>query len=356
VWDDLLKRSPANSTARLELAQARNELGRIYTFRRQFTEAREAHLAALALLQDNGTVAPAVQGPRFELARTYYFLGSQERPLPAAARHDGAGPGPGADAQRESLAKAVALLDVEPAARATPEVQHLLALCYLEGAGVSEARGRRAQGGVDRAIEILEGLVRDFPNDLDYAFDLSEAYTRGQVPRPGAPAETQRATEEHFAKSLALLDKLVTAHRDVPDFAAAEARVYDKLGAFYRQLERWPEAEGNFRKAIAIQTSLVKQFPEVPYYGLWLANFRIALGDVLTRQNQASQAAVELQEAVSSLLQEGEVNSGAGRPHELLALGYSKLATALRQAGERERADEASRKAEEERNAGRAAP
>jgi hypothetical protein len=35
----------------------------------------------------------------------------------------------------------------------------------------------------------------------------------------------------------------------------------------------------------------------------------------------------------------------------LLALGYSKLAVALRQAGEKDLADEAARQAEQERNA-----
>jgi serine/threonine protein kinase len=356
LWDELLKRSPASSNTKVELAQARNELGRIYTSRRQFSEARGAHMAALVLLQDDGRAASAPQSLRFELARTYYFLGSQERPLPAAARREDAGPAPVSDAQRESLAKAVALLDVVPTSPASPEFQHLLALCYLEGAGVSEARGRRAKGGDDRAIEILEGLVRDYPDDPDYAFDLSEAYARVQMPRPGVPAEPQRATEERFAKSLALLDKLVTGHRDIPDFAAAEARVYDKLGAFYRQLERWPEAEENFRKAIAIQTALAKQFPDVPYYGLWLANFRVALGDAMTRQNRASQAVVELEEAMSSLLQGLEKSPDTARPHDLLALGYSRLAIALREAGEKERADEAARKAEEERSAARSAP
>ncbi len=121
-------------------------------------------------------------------------------------------------------------------------------------------------------------------------------------------------------------------------------------------MERWPEAEGNFRKAIATQTALVKQFPDVPYYGVWLANFRVALGDAMTRQNRASQAVVELEEAISSLLREVGKSPDTARPHDLLALGYSRLAVALRQAGEMERADEAARKAEAERSAIRRVP
>ena len=45
-------------------------------------------MAALALLRDDGAVASAPQSLRFELAWTYYFLGIQERPLPATQRDD----------------------------------------------------------------------------------------------------------------------------------------------------------------------------------------------------------------------------------------------------------------------------
>ncbi len=355
LWDDLRRRSPGSPNIKVDLAQARNELGRIYTARRQFSEAREAHTGALALLEGDSALASAPQNLRFELARTYYFLGTQERPLPAAAARGGDRPAQVPDANREILAKAVALLSALPTSSGNPEYQHLLALCYLEGAGVGEgSRGTKA--GAERAIEILEGLVRDVPSDPDYAFDLSEAYARIQIPRPPIAPDTQRTIEDRFAKALALLDRLVTRHPDIPDFAAAEARLYDKLGGFNRQLERWPDAEASFRKSIEIQTALVKQFPEVPYYGLWLASFRIALGDTMIRQDRASQAVVELEAGLTSLSRELEGRPETPRPHDLLALGYSRLAIALRQTGQKERAEEAARKAEAERNAVRRVP
>ena len=110
-----------------------------------------------------------------------------------------------------------------------------------------------------------------FPSVTDYAYDLSEAYARIHIPRPPIAADTQRTIEERFGKALALLEKLVAEHPEIPDFRAAEARLQDKLGSFYRQMERWSEAEQNFRKAIALQSPLVKQFPDVNYYGLRMA-------------------------------------------------------------------------------------
>ena len=352
ILEELRSRSSANPALKVEAAQIRNELGRLFTSQRQVTEAQEAHMAALALLQGDGASPSASEGARFELARTYFFLGTQERPLPGADPRNGDRPAQIPNPQRDSLAKAVALLNALPASpAANPEYQHLLALCYLEGAAVGEARGREARGGDERAIQILEGLVQAFPSDPDYAYDLSEAYARIHIPRPPIPADTQRTIEDRFGKALALLDKLVAEHPDIPDFRAAEARLQDKLGSFYRQMERWSEAEQNFRKAIALQSPLVKQFPDVPYYGLWMATFRIALADSLIREDQTREARTELEGAISTLLQQQERRPELPPPHDLLALGYSKLAIALRQAGEKDQADEAARKAEQERNA-----
>ena len=351
LYGELRAGSPANPARKLEVAQIENELGRLYASRRRADEAREAHLAALALVQADGALPSAPAAMRFELARTCYFLGTQERPLPAADPRQGIGPAQIPAEQRDSLAKAVALLKTLPASPAdNPEYQHLLALCYLEGAAVEADRRLEAKGGAERAIEILEGVVQAFPGIPDYAYDLSEAYARIHIPRPPIPPETQPAIEGRLGKSQALLEKLVAQHPDIPDFVAAEARTCEKLGSFQRQMERWADAEQNFRKAIAIQAPLVKQFPDAPYYGLWMATFRIALADALIRRNQPGEARTELEETISALLRQRDQRPDILPPHELLALGYSKLAIALRQAGEEGRADEAARKAEQERS------
>ena len=118
-------------------------------------------------------------------------------------------------------------------------------------------------------------------------------------------------------------------------------------------MERWLEAEQNFRKAIALQSPLVRQFPDMPYYSLWLATFRIALADCLIRKDQTREARAELEEAISALLQQQARRPETPPPHDLLALGYSKLSIALRQSGEIDQAADAAKKAEQERNASR---
>jgi eukaryotic-like serine/threonine-protein kinase len=352
LYEQLRANSPANVMLKAENAQIENELGRLYTSRQRLREAREAHLAALALLQDDGALPTASAIVRFELARTYYFLGTQMRPLPAADPRHGVGRAQIPEEQRGNLAKAVALLEALSASPETnPEYPHLLALCYLEGATVEEAHGSEARGGAERAVEILEGLVQARPGIPDYAYDLSEAYARIHIPRSPILPEAQVAIEVRLGKSLALLERLVAQYPEVPDFRAAAARIHDKLGSFHRQMEHWAEAEQQFRNAIDLQAPLVKQFSDSPYFGLWMATFRIALADALIRRNQPGPARIELEETIPTLLRQLEQRPDTSRPHDLLELGYSKLAIALRQLGETDRAEEAGHKAELERNA-----
>ncbi len=357
LFRELDSRSPTNSNHRLKMAQIENELGRLFTARREASEARQAHLAALALLEAEAAEPSAPPAMCFELARTYFSLGLRERPLPATTPRDRTRPAPVPEDRRDTLAQAVALLKALSASSpSNPEYQHLLALCYLEGAAVEDGPRRQARDADERAIEILQSLVEAFPAIPDYAYDLSEAYVRVHLPDPPIPRPVEDRIEERFQKALALLERLVIKHPDVPDYAASEARVHHKLGSFRRQMDRWDDAEQSFRKAIAVQAPLVKQFPEAPYYGVWLATFRLALADALMRRDQPGAARSELEGTIAAvslqLQQRPEMNS----LHDLLALAYSQLERALSQLGEKRLADEAARKAEQEQDAVRRLP
>jgi len=56
------------------------------------------------------------------------------------------------------------------------------------------------------------------------------------------------------------------------------------------------------------------------------------------------------------LLRQLEQRPNTPPPHDLIALGYSKFSIALRQIEEKDKAEEAERKAERERNAVRRSP
>ena len=368
LYQKLRSGSPSDPALRLDLARVYNELGRIHATQQQPDLARKSHEEALALLETSTPASPASAPLRFELARTCYFLGTRERPMPATAppetdpsrSREPAPPQRNPDDRNKLLSRAVTVLSEltgspeDPKRAPTdgpphPEYQHLLALCYLEGATDADGRSQ-GRGGADRAIEILEALVAAFPNISDYSFDLSEACIRMHIPRPPIPPSTQEMIEARFARSLDLLEKLVLRNPDIPDYVSAAARTHHKLGSFQRQMDRWGEAEQCFRRAVALQTPLVKQFPDAPRPALWLATFRIALADVLIRKNQVEEARSELEATISSLLTQLKAKPGSASIQDILAFGYTKLEIALRQSGESDLAQEAARKSREIRN------
>ena len=148
ILQELSPRSEPSPNLILKIAQIHNELGRLFASRRQAAEARQSHLTALALLQPEAAKLSASPASRFELARVCFFLGLRERPLPAVAPRDRGGPEPMVEEQRDSLAQAVTVLKaLSAAAPAKPEYEHLLALCYLEGAPIEEMRREENRGG-----------------------------------------------------------------------------------------------------------------------------------------------------------------------------------------------------------------
>jgi serine/threonine protein kinase len=353
LFEELGAHSPSPDVFQLEIASINNELGRMYQLQRRFDEARKCHQTALQILQSGfASSSPEV---RYELARTYYLLGTPERPLPdfnpppperaPAPKPADAAP----DEQRDLLDKGVALLEELTQQRPTdPRYQHLIALCYLEGAPLRDTGTSGPRGGVERAIEILEGLVKTYPDMPDYAYDLSEAYARMHVPRPPIPPDDQQWVEDHFRKAAAILDTLVAQHPNIPEYLTSQAHTYHKLGSFFRQTNRFPEAEQSLRKAIAIQSSLMEQFPNAPYQRVWLGTFQIALGDVLIRSQQPQEARSIIEQAIGMLTRLLTDRPDMEFIHGQLARGYSNLAVALRQGGQREAAAQADQHAEQE--------
>lgn len=357
LYQELMSHSPTNTNLTLKLAQIQNELGRLFTAQRNAAAARQAHLVALSLLQNAAALPSVATADTFELARTYFFLGLPERPLLAPESQDNHGPEPMPAEQSESLAKSVALLNkLAESNPGHPEYQHLLALCFLEGASAESDADHNPAAVDEKAIAILEDLVRTFPDSPDYAYDLSEACARIHIPRPPIRPEDQNFIDRRLSRALSLARDLASRHPDIPEFLLWEARIYHKTGNFQSQLDRWLDAEQNFQKAVAVQSDLINQFPDTPHYKLWMANYRIAYADALIHWNQSAEARGELEETILTLLRQLEQKPETPRPHDLLALGYSKLAIALRQLGERDKADEATQKAEQERKIGRFSP
>ncbi len=100
------------------------------------------------------------------------------------------------------------------------------------------------------AIQQLNSLMRDFPNDAQYAKDLGDAYDwLGETERPFAnqSADAQKIAENAY-------DNAIKVQHD----PQALAQSYDNRGILRAAVSRYDDAEADYRKAISLLTPLAQ--------------------------------------------------------------------------------------------------
>jgi serine/threonine protein kinase/tetratricopeptide (TPR) repeat protein len=378
-----------NGSVRVTLARAYNELGRTLRSRQQFDEAVKAHEQAIRTLNDAPPNIAERPECRYELARAYCLLdqrdmlegppgpgralrdkgprghhgrpggppdredgkrerqewkGSKGEPpdRPVAPREPGRG-GP----SRQGIQRAIVLL--ERLVREFPSVgeyRHLLACCYREAPPERGGKGRPGGAKTAEAVALLRKLVEDFPRVPDYRLDLCET-----LARPGPPVRRGNSADES-ARALGLeeaisLSKLLVEHYpNVPAYTAARARYHDLLGLSRYWTGKYDEAAELHRKAIVLQSKLVEEYPDVAAYTFWLGLMERSLGDALGLMGQLKEARILIESGVARV--EGLWKKDAKLTGALPFLGMANrtLAHVLTRAGEKELAAEAMRKAQ----------
>jgi serine/threonine protein kinase len=378
MYGTLAREQPSDQTLTVSMAEAYNEVGKTCLLMRRAADAQQAHRHALDLLEATGATSPAAA--RFELARTHFFLG-QRVPSEPGAKPPGPGHGPppqegppdrppsdvrpppenrpppprsepdsdpGREIRDQHLERAIALLTaLNQEQPKNPDYRHLLALCYRE---LVAPPGQGRLNTAAKAIEILEGLVQDFPQIADYRLDLCETYAAVETMEPGLPQRVLPVMEERLRKAMTLSQQLTAQHPNVPEYLASQARIYHRLGEVFRTMHRLDDAEDSDRKALDIQTQLVRGFPEVFTYQVWEAAFRNSLADLLMLRDRLpeTRALAETNIARTSRLLNGHPE--LWYLHALLMESNRTLAAALRRSGEAAKASKAESEAEMHRS------
>ncbi|HAK97243.1 MAG TPA: hypothetical protein DCM87_20205 [Planctomycetes bacterium] len=410
LFEQLAARTPGAFAC--QTAQIHNELGNVYAALQRGEEARASYQEALGLLlalpEGSARQAPV----RFDLARTYYLLGRLRPfgggppvggpmgggPPPGGPRSGGPRPkegppaeqpGPAQDAgrvpdgpphpdgddpkagkrgrfepppefkeKREYLAKAIAVLEGLVAEQpSAPEPRHLLACCHREISFF-----RTADEGSEHlaaAIELLEALTADAPGAPDYLYDLNETRAtitwRENVAMRQKDADATAKVTERLAQACASAETLLSAHPNVPDYAASYIGICMRLAQLHGEAKRHAELEQVLRKAIPVQSALTRDFPDVAPYTFGRMMLRMSLAGALRDQGARPQLeeARSLYEAViSELLPAGEDVAGR-RGHEQrflrfsLGQAYADLGRVLSALGDEDGAATARTKAEE---------
>ncbi len=348
---------------RVQLARACNELGRTLRLLRQIDEAKRMHETAIATLAEATKSFADRPACRYELACSYYELSLRDMFLQAGPKKDGPGPpgkgkppGPPPKSKGEGegpVWRAIDLLEgVIREFPTVPEYRHLLACCYRELPPGRPGGGPMPKMNPDRAVELLRQLVAEFPNVPDYRLDLCEALASKGPPGRGRDAETSFGgrLQEAIAESRKLVDNYPT----VPEYAAAHARYLDRLGMNLFEADKLEEAEKQHRKAVAVQRKLVKQHPGVVVYDLWLCLMERCLGRTVGARGAFKEARELLEGATSRVEAMWQKDRRLEGVRPFLGLAYRDLANVLEKSKEPALALAARAKAEQfEGKAGR---
>jgi tetratricopeptide (TPR) repeat protein len=199
---------------------------------------------------------------------------------------------------------------------------------------------------MDRAIELLRQLVKDFPKVPDYRNDLCETLARAGFPRGPGGADSTSRNKQLLNEALGLANGLASEYPTVPQYAASRAQVHDRLGVLLHQLKQLDDAEKVLRKGVHIQSDLVKQYPDVIAYNFSLALLQASLGRVLTDRDKLKEARTLLEASAERLEALRKRDERLGFVRMFLDHRYHELYQVLTRLGEKELAAEALRKAE----------
>jgi hypothetical protein len=229
----------------------------------------------------------------------------------------------------------------------------LLACCHRD---ISRfAREGEDAAPLARAIELLEKLVADLPGVPDYRYDLCETCAMVSPREFGALMRGDRAAaaqiEPRLRKALALSDALVAEFPTVPDYASSNLGIRIRLANVCGATARGEENATLVRAALATQTALARDYPEISGYRMGVDMIRMLLVRALRGLGQRAHLE-EARELLVASAAEFELKIARDAAPERsflkrpLAEVYAELANVLAALGEAEKAAQARAKAE----------
>jgi tetratricopeptide (TPR) repeat protein len=171
------------------------------------------------------------------------------------------------------------------------------AMLYLVSTTHSSRRSPRcmlkspeAEAAYRRAVDLLEGLVADYPEVATHRAFLALSQRnlalvlRRQGQRPAAEAAIRKAVER--------FERLAADHPAVDDYRASLAGCYSILGTVLVDQRKYSEADAEYRKALAVRDKLVADRPGIASYTLDLMGAYSNLG-LLARDRGEPAAALD---------------------------------------------------------------
>ena len=402
IYQELGRNAAAETDFGPEIASVQNELGELLRKSSRPEEAYQAHKAALEMLESSAAQTSATSPIRYQLARTYYFLGmlsygrvaeglpahehepgppGQEEPPAEHARPHPLGfeppfepafgpegppgppfgwehafprpprvepPTPVSPSQGDAyFARAIEILtQMDNDSPSSPEVRHLLARCYRDRVAWRPLN-EETLTQIDQATSLLEKLVKDYPGISDYVYDLAEAYGAIDVRGPNLTPETAITAEDRLRTALKYCRELVASHPEVPIYVTSQIHLHHKLAEVLKRFGVDEEAQEHLQEALSLQSTLCQRFPKVRGYRIWKAVFQQSLGGLLQENGSEEEALTLIEQSIETLQPLVDVPGKSGLERVLLIRGYLDSADLLRRKGEHELARLALEKAQD---------
>jgi tetratricopeptide (TPR) repeat protein len=258
---------------------------------------------------------------------------------------------PSREENRQHITTAIQLLEALPNADRDTRAQLLLAQCYRELSNQrdwDDPDARKADW--EKAVAILQELVREAPKTPEFRFELTEVYA--DVDPRRLPEDRLGEAEPRLREALRLSQDLVTEAPDVPAYAAGQTQILVRLGHLLRRTNRNDEALSRYQEAIAIQTGLAARFPETPDHLVWSARVRRYSAEILQTEERYDEAIALLKQSAADV--EPFVTSSSARDNPAMFFAsftlsetYGTLADILRDQGLTDEADVCRQRARE---------
>ena len=157
------------------------------------------------------------------------------------------------------------------------------------------------------AIESLDQLVTDFPDRLEYQFDLMETLAEFSVFNDSLDV-VEDPIRQRLQRAIEIGESLVTLRPDVTLYTSALVHAHYKLAVLERRTaeragderrpQRWAAAARHFREAVSRQSELIRRFPAATGYAAWQALFRQQLADVSLKMGDLEEAQYQVTAAI----------------------------------------------------------
>ena len=229
--------------------------------------------------------------------------------------------------------------------------------------GLAAARTRPAQTA-NKAIQIMQKLVEEYPDVPDYSYDLSETYAieaarspfsseagdcaggRTFLSAPSRPPRRRRTRPPGSARARCSKKPWPyprNSWRNIPTFRIMRPRRFSFACALAGIIQESDQAgaESNYRKALDLQSSLVRRYPKTSSYKFGMAMIYESLAGLLEARGVLPEARSMLQDSIASLKELSQSDPKGPPISGILAHNYMSLADLLRRMGEDQAAADA---------------